>query len=228
MAQMKSIRQIFLEHDTDKNAQFHNYSRQYDRLLSNYRGQRIQYLEIGVLGGASLRAMREVFSSAGLILGLDIDPNAQQSEERARNIRVEIGDATNRAFIDNITAQYGHFDVIVDDGSHRNVDMIQSFEMLFPLLRDNGVYIVEDTVCYKSPSHNVAGFPDILSYFSKYVGYLNQWRFDSDTGIKDHCVDPFKIEKKTVDVFESSIDKIEYGVSYVAIHKKVRKHWVSG
>ena len=45
-------------------------------------------------------------------------------------------------------------------------------------------------------------------------------------GIKDNCIDPFKIQKKTENVFEYSIDKIEYGCSYIAIHKKIRRHWI--
>ena len=67
---------------------------------------------------------------------------------------------------------------------------------------------------------------DFLDYFFKYTKYLNQWRGDSTEGIKDHCIDPFKIQKKTDNVFEYSIDKIEYGCSYIAIYKKNRTHWI--
>jgi hypothetical protein len=89
------------------------------------------------------------------------------------------------------------------------------------------VYIVEDTICYKSLHHIDHKYDNHLEYFFKYTPFLNQWRFDSTTGIKDHCVDPFKIEKKTSNIFEYSIDKIEYGCSYIAIHKKLRKHWIN-
>jgi hypothetical protein len=98
--------------------------------------------------------------------------------------------------------------------------------LLFPLLNDNGLYIVEDTICYKSQPHIDSKYRDHLQYFFKYTQYLNQWRYDSREGIKDNCIDPFKIQKKTDNVFEYSIDKIEYGCSYIAIHKKVRKHWI--
>jgi len=96
--------------------------------------------------------------------------------------------------------------------------------MLF--LNDNGLYIVEDTICYKSKGHIVENYENHLQYFFKYTQYLNQWRYDSTEGIKDHCIDPFKIQKKTENVFEYSIDKIEYGCSYIAIHKKIRTHWI--
>ena len=113
----------------------------------------------------------------------------------------------------------GTFDIILDDRSHLNKDVIQSFETLFPLLNDNGIYIIEDTICYKHNSFIDLNFPNHLEYFFKYTPFLNQWRYDSTEGSKDNCVDPFKILKKTADVFE-------YGCSYIAIYKKVRNHWI--
>ena len=107
-----------------------------------------------------------------------------------------------------------------------NSQVIQTFELLFPLLKDNGLYVVEDTVCYKSDEHIDENYPNHLEYFMKFIPFLNQWRFDSTEDIKDHCVDPFKIMKKTTNVFEQAIDKIEFGVSFIAISKKVRSHWI--
>ena len=92
-------------------------------------------------------------------------------------------------------------------------------------LNDNGIYIVEDTITYKSDNYKNKNYPDHLEYFFKFTPFLNQWRFDSTEGIKDHCVDPFKILKKTTNIFEYSIDKIEYGCSYIAIYKTLRTHW---
>ena len=74
------------------------------------------------------------------------------------------------------------FDIILDDGSHSNKDVINSFELLFPLLNDNGLYIVEDTICYKSNSHIFQNYENHLQYFFKYTQYLNQWRWDSTKG----------------------------------------------
>ena len=65
-----------------------------------------------------------------------------------------------------------------------------------------------------------------LSYFYKFTNFLNQWRYDSHKGIQDNCVDPFKIMKHTSNIFEITIDKIEYGCSYIAIYKKSRYHWI--
>jgi len=220
------IETIFNKYDTDKNSYFHNYTRQYNILLKEFREKPIKYLEIGVNKGASIKAMKEVFKESTCILGLDIDTTCKIYEDTKENIFVEIGNATDINFIKHITEKYGTFDIILDDGSHQNRDVINSFEMLFPLLNDNGLYIVEDTICYKSANYIVPNYENHLQYFFKYTQYLNQWRYDSTEGIKDNCVDPFKIMKKTENVFEYSIDKIEYGCSYIAIHKKNRTHWI--
>jgi len=223
---MQSIEDIFRKYNTDKGPSFHNYNRQYEELFKNFRNKKIKYLEIGVLNGGSIKAMKEVFNKSECIVGLDIDARCKCFEDTNDSIFVEIGNATDINFINYITQKYGTFDVILDDGSHVNRDVIKSFEILFPLLSDNGLYVVEDTICYKSKAHLDMDYGfDHLGYFCKYIPFLNQWRFDSTEGRKDHCVDPFKIMKKTDNVFEYSIDKIEFGCSYIAIHKKVRNHW---
>ncbi len=223
---MEHIDTIFDRHNTDKKPSFHNYSRQYNTLFQEYRDKPLKYLEIGVFNGGSIKAMREVFPNATCIVGLDIDSRCKSFEDATNNIFVEIGNATDADFIKKITEKYGTFDVILDDGSHVNRDVIKSFELLFPLLNNNGLYVVEDTICYKSHSYVDTNYPNHLEYFFKYTQYLNQWRFNSTEGIKDNCIDPFKILKKTDNVFEYSIDKIEYGCSYIAISKKVRTHWI--
>jgi SAM-dependent methyltransferase len=223
---LNKLNTIFNKYNTDKNMFFHNYTRQYDKLLNDFKDKPIKYLEIGVLNGESIKAFREVFANSTCVLGIDINGDCKKYENVDNNLFVEIGSATNADFIKTITEKYGTFDIILDDGSHINRDVIKSFELLFPLLNDNGLYIVEDTICYKSSIHIDPGYPNHLQYFFNYTQYLNQWRYDSMYGIKDHCIDPFKIMKNTPNVFEYSIDKIEYGCSYIAISKKIRKHWI--
>lgn len=223
---MKTLEEIYNNFDSDKKESFHNYTRQYDLLLSPYREKNIKYLEIGVLNGESIKATRQVFPNAICIVGLDINLDCKKYQSETNNIFVEIGDATDSNFIKNITEKYGTFDIILDDGSHINKNVIKTFELMFPLLNDEGLYIVEDTICYKSSNHLDGNYPDHLTYFFQFTKFLNQWRYDSTEGNKDNCVDPFKIFKKTTNVFEQSIDKIEYGCSFIAIHKKVRTHWI--
>jgi len=104
---MESLHNIFNRYDTDKNSNFHNYSRQYDELFKNYRFKNIKYLEIGVYRGGSLKSMRETFKNAEIIVGIDIDPACKVYEDADNNIFIEIGDATDKTFIDYIINKYG-------------------------------------------------------------------------------------------------------------------------
>jgi cephalosporin hydroxylase len=222
---MESLDTIFTKYNTDKGPGFHNYSRQYEPLLNSMRKKQIRILEIGVYNGGSLLAWRDAFPNAKSIVGVDIIPECKQYSNPSKSIIVEILDATQLENIQKIGVKYGPFDLIIDDGSHTNEHVIRSFEGFLPYLADGGIYIVEDTICYKSISHINPEYPTHIDYFTKFIPYLNQWRYDSDIGIKDHCVDPFKIQKKTSNLYERTIDKIEFGCSYIAIFKQSRHHW---
>jgi hypothetical protein len=224
----RSFKEIFDSYNSDKNSKFHNYCRQYEPLLTPWREKPVRLLEIGVFDGESVKIWREIFPNAKCIVGVDIDPYCAHFTEQEKDIYIEIADATKKETIEMLNAKYGPFDIIVDDGSHVNVDVFSTFEHEFPLLVDGGLYIVEDTICFKSNQHiSPINTMNHLSYFVKFIPGLNQWRVsDSTEGTRDHCVDPFKILKKTSDPFEQGIDKIEFGCSYIAIHKKVRTHWI--
>jgi len=221
------LSEIIDRHDTDKGSVYHNYGRQYDPILRRYRNKNISLLELGVFYGGSVTMWREAFPNAVNIVGVDINQQCAQYRNEELGIHIEIGNATDPDFLEKVNDKYGPFDIIVDDASHTNTDVIKSFEQLFPLLQDDGVYIVEDTNTWKSPQYVDPKFPNHLDYFARFLPFLNQWRFDSETGPLDTCADPFKIMKKTNDIFEATIDQIVFGCSFIAIHKKTRHHWLT-
>jgi ubiquinone/menaquinone biosynthesis C-methylase UbiE len=225
--QPELLESIFERYKSDKRASHHNYTRQYESLLKPYRTKAIKYLEIGVAAGDSLHAMREAFPNAECIVGLDINKDCIQFADPSKSVFVEIMDAGDPQTAKKLRETYGGFDIILYDEGHKNSDVIKAFELLFPLLNDNGLYIVEDTICFKVDSYIDPNYPNHLQYFALLTPFLNQWRaYDSTGPIRDNCVDPFKIIKKTTNVFEYSIDKIEFGCSYIGIHKKLRHHWI--
>src|SRR3990167_5513670 len=212
---------------TDKNSSFHNYGRQYSSLLERFKYKNIRMLEIGVYQGQSLSAWRNVFPNAYSIVGIDIDANCKRFENLDNGCWVEIGSQDDPEFLLKVCEKHGPFDLILDDGSHINSHVFTSFETLFPLLNNNGLYIVEDTICYKVPEYLNRNKPNHLEYFWSLTKHLNQWRYnDSHHGIRDNCIDPFKILKTTSDPLEYGIDRIEFGCSYIAIHKLLRTHWI--
>jgi len=221
----------FARFPTDKGPSFHRYTRQYHALFDRFRyATGVRYLEIGVFDGDSLRAMRAHLPNATHVVGVDINPRCKVNESPVDHVFVEIGSATDKAFLESVVAKYGPFDIIVDDGSHIAEHIISAFETLYPLLKDDGLYIVEDTVCVCKPEafkQNKEG-PDHISYFHRYLPMLNQWNWSNPTysGPYGNCVDPDKIVKRTTDPFEASIDSVQFGVSFVAITKRMRRNWL--
>ena len=112
---MEHLDIIFNKYNTDKNTYFHNYTRQYNTLLNDFRNKSIKYLEIGVFNGGSVKAFREAFKKSTCILGLDIDNRCKTYEDVENNIFIEIGDATDANFIQSITKK-----------SRKNVDELEA------------------------------------------------------------------------------------------------------
>ena len=125
----------------------HYYTPHYQRHFEYLREQPIRLLEIGIGGyarakdgGASLRMWKHFFPN-GQIVGLDIEDKSFVEEER---IKVYQGDQSDPDLLRRIHEESGPFDVIIDDGSHRVWHVLPSFQTLFPLLKDDGIYVIED------------------------------------------------------------------------------------
>lgn len=142
----RSLHEIAVATGTDKEVA-HAYAAAYERHLGHLRDRRIRLLEIGVggyadpnAGGASLRMWKEFFPLAEVI-GIDIVDKSSLAEDR---ITILQGDQSDPAFLADVGARYGPFDVIVDDGSHINAHVITSFRSLFEWLAPDGIYAIED------------------------------------------------------------------------------------
>ncbi|MDP3920786.1 MAG: class I SAM-dependent methyltransferase [Candidatus Omnitrophota bacterium] len=116
----------------------------YEPYLTAFCGKPIKLLEIGVARGKSLRMWAKYFPQAK-IFGLDINPITRKYE-RGR-IRIIIGSQNDPNVLDGVSREAGTLDIIIDDGSHVNTHILQSFETLFPKLNSGGVYIIEALHC---------------------------------------------------------------------------------
>ena len=85
---------------------------------------------------------RRFFGPLATIVGIDIDPECRKLEEDGISIR--IGDQGDAGFLASLVDEFGDFDVVIDDGSHRMDHIRKSFDFLYPRLSKNGLYIVED------------------------------------------------------------------------------------
>jgi hypothetical protein len=125
----------------------HWYAPHYQRHLAPLRRRAITLLEIGVggyqdprAGGESLRMWKAWFPRAR-VFGLDLFDKSALQEDR---IRIFQGSQDDPAVIERVVAETGPLDVVIDDGSHHNAHVRRTFELLFPHLREGGIYAVED------------------------------------------------------------------------------------
>jgi hypothetical protein len=100
-------------------------------------------LEIGVYRGGGLDLWQRFLGPDARLVGLDIDEVAVRSVNG--RFVVVLGDQEDPELLRSIMREHGPFDIVIDDGGHAMRQQIVSVETLFPLLNDNGVYLVEDT-----------------------------------------------------------------------------------
>ena len=121
----------------------------YETHFARFRGKAPVMVEIGVMGGGSLKMWKEYFGEGSRIVGVDINPDCKVHE--GEGIEVFIGSQDDPALIDTIFAKYPHVDLVLDDGSHMMRHMIATFELMYDRVQPKGVYMVEDThTCYWS------------------------------------------------------------------------------
>lgn len=134
----------FLNYDlpSDK-ATDHGYNKYYDILLQPYVNQPgLNVLEVGVKMGGSLILWRELFPPDAHIYGLDLDLGVPQFESDA-HIKVLAGmSSTDQSAAEALRGI--QFDIIVDDGAHLARLQTMTLSNLWPLLKPDGIYIIED------------------------------------------------------------------------------------
>lgn len=136
------LEQLYFGHKGRPMFKWVHYLPLYDRALAPYVGGAVTVVEIGVAQGGSLDLWREFFGPAARIVGVDIVPASRAFATPGTEI--VIGDQGDGAFLEELARRIGEADVIIDDGSHISRHQIRTFETLFPILKQGGVYICED------------------------------------------------------------------------------------
>jgi len=137
-----NIWQDFLTNDAEPITKWMHYFPIYEKHFSEWRNKTITFLEIGVFQGGSLQMWERFFGPLATIVGIDIDPECKKYE--ADNIHIRIGDQSDPGFLSELISEFGEFDIILDDGSHRMDHILETFIRLYPNTSKNGLYCVED------------------------------------------------------------------------------------
>jgi demethylmacrocin O-methyltransferase len=180
---MESLINIAKKYNTDKFG-IHNYITHYENHFKSFRNKNINMFEIGVggyhnpnEGGGSLKMWKEYFSN-GNIYSIDIYDKSPLQEDRIKIFR---GSQIDINLLNDICEQSNGFDIIIDDGSHINSHVIESFNFLFTKLKDGGIYVIEDTQTsyWKSfgGDYSKSNPNTTMNYFKNLTDCLNNKEF---------------------------------------------------
>lgn len=215
-----TLDELAIKYKTDKSSKWHGFTKYYEKYLESWRDKKFKLLEIGISSANSLKMWRDFFPQAE-ITGIDIDRNSLKYREDGFNMIM--CDQSDSGSLTTLSETVGPFDIVIDDGSHRMDHIIISFETLFPLLNNGGLYIVEDLhTCYLS-QYNPNKVQDALSYFQDRINDINLGGKNING---DFCGDrqrQFSRLEGKIDFTqeELSIEAINFYKSMVFIEKKV-------
>ena len=117
--------------------------REYEGMLGRLRNTPIKMLEVGYLRGGFLRWFRDNFKQSE-VFGIDIKEPPELKDNQDNRIKMFQIDQNDSEGLVLFASKYGIFDVIIDDGAHRDIETKNTFDCLWRFLRPGGWYIIED------------------------------------------------------------------------------------
>lgn len=114
----------------------------YEQHLKDFIYKPLVIFEIGCLLGGSLRMWKRYLGPDAQIVGIDLQAACKVLEDD--QIQIRIGEQQDTGFLQSLIDEFGIPDIVVDDGSHIQSQVITTFQFLYPRLAKNGIYIVED------------------------------------------------------------------------------------
>jgi len=149
---MKTLKE--LNPGSDKGDHEHTFNKRsyldiYDQIFSPLRSQALTLLEIGVLGGKSVKMWKSYFPNAKII-GLDINPEVKVDDD----IVLVTGSQDDPQILNYVIDKFAPFDIIIDDGSHVVDHMLTSYKYLWSHVMSGGWYVMEDMLCTYYDAHS--------------------------------------------------------------------------
>ena len=176
----------------------------YESHLSRFINRSVSVLEIGVLDGGSLSMWRNYLGPHSQIIGIDVNPEAKRHEDF--QIMVEIGDQSDTNFLTTVYEKFGPFDIVIDDGSHKQSDLIATFSYFKDKMKQNSVYIIEDTHTADIASYQDSG-TDIFEYLYPISRSLSAHYAGDDSSVMGSALSSVN--------FYDSIIAIEFKLPYI-------------
>lgn len=144
------------QYNTDKWTDHHYVQELYEPEFQPFQDKEINFLEIGVLMGESMKLWSDYFVNAKNVIGMDTFEREGFEEEKVReNLKDHNVELWNMNSISGDQVRYKEFcdkygktgnglDIVIDDGHHFYESQIKTFHRFAPLMNEGGIYIVED------------------------------------------------------------------------------------
>ena len=220
---MKTLTDMYQDHIGKLSDKWEFYLREYERVLKDYRKRNISLLEIGIQNGGSLEIWERFFSNAKIIIGCDINKKCRELTYNKENIFIVIGDSNESEVKNEILKIESEFDIIIDDGSHMSSDIIRGFFNYFPLLKKDGIFIVEDLHCsyWKEFEGGLYDSTSSISFFKALVDIVNHEHWGINKKQTEFLIEFSKKYQVNLDIeVLMQIESIEFLNSMCIIRKQ--------
>lgn len=179
----KILNEIALQFDSSvssgKGSNWHNYTEIYAQYLAPYKDKPIKFLEIGIFQGNGVKLWEAYLKKAELhFVDISFDRITYFSERSHYHLANQESPEDLQQLVKDTG---GNFDIIIDDGGHTMTQQLVSFRELFPHLKSEGLYIIEDlhTSYWKSydgngsPSKPKAGSGTFVQFLKDLIDDVN-------------------------------------------------------
>lgn len=144
---MKRLDKLAIKNGTDKGSNFedsHNYASFYEPYFEKY--ERPAILELGTYHGGSTRMFNDYYDGDCEIYTVDITASAYDYVSDMSNVHFFLEDISTYEGVERLCEQLKgiKFDIILDDASHVSEQQFCCLYGLNKLLKEDGIYIIED------------------------------------------------------------------------------------
>lgn len=202
----------------------HNYYLEYAKRFQSKRNSALKVLEIGVNTGHSVLMWERYFPNA-TIYGIDIDLsithlgiNPKELTKDYDRIKLFEFDACNKSNVDNFFKENGgDFDIIIEDGSHLGHHQILSTLYYMPLLKENGIMVIEDIgLFYNKNKEDYMVLEEIIATNEREKEYgipIYEYYMKNYNTIKEqvfHKLNPFTLNQNDIKLLDNiNVDWID-------------------
>ena len=202
---MNTLNEIMEHYDSDKQTAYHGYCKFYEYYFHGLRTQPIALLEMGIQFGNSMRGWLEYFRHPdSRFFGIDSGQTPAIADNRYTFFMCDQRHAD--------TLPLPLLDIVIDDAGHIAEPMQAAFHHLWPKVKPDGFYVLEDVAVFWDSEYHHSG-PAGQAWLAQLVSDVNQRG-------KNYHGKPTPNPNAILTDLEKSIDFVHFMRGLVVIHKR--------